>query len=107
MEMKVALTQAGLYISKFRASGKDPYFFARQGKAPGESLQNLAGSLGHVTASLGTLCVELLCRKQGKFIFLDEKSLEMANVGAGEKPCRGVGERNEIKLTTSLKVMDF
>ena len=34
-----------------------------QGKAPEESLQNLAGSLGHVTTSLGTLCVELLCRK--------------------------------------------
>ena len=55
----------------------------------------MAGSLGHVTASLGTMCVGFLCRKQGKFIPVNEKSLEMANVGAGGKPCRGVGQ--EIK----------
>ena len=68
--------------------------FVHQGKAPEEILQDLAGSLGHVTTSLGTLCVELcgINRKQGKFIFLNEKSLEMANVGAGGKPCRGVGQ---------------
>ena len=75
--------------------GKTPLFFVRQGKAPEEILQNVAGSLGHVTTSLGTLYVELLCRRQGKFIFLNEKSLEMANVGAGGKSCRGVGQ--EIK----------
>ena len=38
-------------------------FFVRQGKAPGEILENVAGSLGHVTALLGTLCVEFLCWK--------------------------------------------
>ena len=32
-------------------------FFVPQGKAPEEILQNVAGSLGHVTALLGTLCV--------------------------------------------------
>ena len=33
-------------------------FFVRQGKALEEILENLAVSLGHVTALLGTLCVE-------------------------------------------------
>ena len=67
-------------------------FFMCQGKAPPEILQNVAGSLGHATALLGTLCVELLCMKQGKFIFLNENSFAKANVGAGGKPCRGVGQ---------------
>ena len=75
--------------------GKTPSFFLRQGKAPEEILHILAGSLGHVTASLGTLCVEFLCRRQGKFIFVNEKSFPMANVGAGGKSCGGVGQ--EIK----------
>ena len=48
-------------------------FFMRQGKAPEEILQNVAGSAGHVTALLGTLCVGFLCGKQGKFIFINEK----------------------------------
>ena len=67
--------------------GKTPLLFVRQGKAPEDVPQN--GSLGHVTTSLGTLCMELLCRKQGKFIFLNEKSLEMANVGAGGSHVEG------------------
>ena len=52
-----------------------------QGKVPEDIPQNVAGSLGHVTTSLGTLCVELLCREQGQFIFLNEISFEMAYVG--------------------------
>ena len=47
---EVTLTQLGLiYLN-----------FVRQGKAPEEILQNVAGSLGHVTASLGTMCVGFL-----------------------------------------------
>ena len=53
--------------------GKTPLFFVRQGKAPEEILQNVAGSPGHVTASLGTMCLGFLCRKQGKFILVNEK----------------------------------
>ena len=94
VEMLVTMTQTGLYVWKFCASGQDPSpFFVRQGKALEEILENLAVSLGHVTALLGTLCVELLCRKQGKFIFFNEKSFKMAIVGAGGKPCRGVGQQ--------------
>ena len=93
VEMMVTLTQPGLYISKFRASGKDPSLFscvrARHLK---RSYRNVAGSLGHVTTSLGTLSVGFLCRKQGKFMFVNKKSFEVANVGAGGKPCRGVGQ---------------
>ena len=88
-------TARSLYIKILCVRERPLSFFVRQGKAPEEILQNVAGSLGHVTTSLGTLCVELLCRKQGKFIFLNEKSFQMANVGAGGKPCRGVGQ--EIK----------
>ena len=55
----------------------------------------MAGSLGHVTALLGTLCVDFICRKQGKFIFFIEKSFKMVIVGAGGKHCRGVGQQSE------------
>ena len=58
----------------FMRQGKTPLFFVRQGKALEEILENLAVSLGHVTALLGTLCVELLYllyRKEGKFIFFN------------------------------------
>ena len=88
-------TARSLYMKISCVRARPLSFFVRQGKAPSEILQNVAGSLGHVTASLGTLCVELQCRKQGKSIFLNEKSFQMANVGTGGKPCRGVGQ--EIK----------
>ena len=97
MGLKVAIdgdlhTNRSLYMKILCVRERPLSFFMRQGKAPEEMLQSVAGSLGRVTALLGTLCVELLCRKQGKFIFLHEKSFQMANVGAGGKPCRGVGQ---------------
>ena len=79
----------------FVRQGKTPLFFLRQGKAPEEILENVPGSLGHMTALLGTLCVGLLCRKQAKFICLNEKSFKIAIVGAGVKPCRGIGQQIE------------
>ena len=82
-------TARSLYVKISCVRARPLSFFVCQGKAPEEILQNVAGSLGHVTASLGTLCVELLCRKQGQFIFLNEKSFQMANVGAGENHVEG------------------
>ena len=46
------LDTARPYISKFRASGQDPSFFVRHGKAPPEMPENLAG-----------LCVDFFVRK--------------------------------------------
>ena len=80
-------TARSLYMKILCVRARPLSFFVRQGKAPEEILQSLAGSLGHVTASLGTMCVGFLCRKHCKLILVNEKSLEMANVGAGGKPC--------------------
>ena len=55
VEMMVTLTQPGITYLNFVCQGKTLLFFVRQGKAPREILENLAGSLSHVTALLGTL----------------------------------------------------
>ena len=64
-------------------------FFVPQGKAPPEILQNVAGSLGHVAASLGTLCVELLCRKQGQLIFIMKNHSKWPMLGLEESHVEG------------------
>ena len=56
-------TARSLYMGISCVRARPLSFFVRQGKAPPEILQNVAGSLGHVPTLLGTLCVELLCRK--------------------------------------------
>ena len=99
-------TAKSLYMKILCIRARPLTFFVRQGKAPSEIPENLAGSLGHVTALRGILCVKLLCRKQGKFIFCNEKCFKMAIVEAGGKPGRGVGQQI-TKMSTSLKVMDF
>ena len=57
----------------FMREGKTLPFFVPQGKAPEEILQNVAGSLGHVTALLGTLCVWDSYVGNGKFKLINEK----------------------------------
>ena len=47
-----------LYIKILCVRARPLSFFVRQGKAPEEIIENVAGSLGHVTALLGRLCVE-------------------------------------------------
>ena len=96
-----------LYIKILCVRERPLSFFLHQGKAPEEILQNVAGSLGHVTALLGTLCVGFLCRKQGKFVFVNEKSFEMANVGGWRKAMWRGRSGNEIKPRTSLKMLDL
>ena len=49
-------TARSLYM-KILCVRERPLFFVRQGKAPEEIPQNVAGSLGHVTTLLGTLCI--------------------------------------------------
>ena len=51
MEMMLTLTQPGLYISNFRASGQDPSLFRALGQ---EILENLAGSHDCLTGD--TVC---------------------------------------------------
>ena len=51
-------TARSLYMKNFCIRARPLTFFVRQGKAPREILENVAGSLGHMTALLETLCVD-------------------------------------------------
>ena len=95
-------TAWSLYMEILCVRARPLTFFMRQGKAPQDILENVSGSHDCFT---GDTCVELLCKKQAKFIICNEKSFKIAMFGAGGKPGRWV--RQEIEKKREFFVIFF
>ena len=83
-------TARSLYMNISCVRARPLSFFVRQGKAPPEILQNVAGSRDCFTGA--TVC-RFPMKKTGQIYNFQLKIFEKATVGAGGKPCRRKGRK--------------
>ena len=88
-------TARSLYIKISCVRARPLSFFVRQGKAPEEILQNMAGSLGHVTASLGHCVWSCYVGNRANVYFQMKNHSKWPMLGLEESHCKGVGQENK------------